>query len=95
MAVVRLTPRAERDLKDIWITIASDNLAAADRLLARIADKLEHLARHPEIGVPRPDIDVRARMLVEGNYLVLYEVTPQAVEVVAIVHGARDLGKAL
>ena len=34
-------------------------------------------------------------MLVEGNYIVLYEIgrTNETIEIVAIVHGARDLGE--
>ena len=30
------------------------------------------------------------RVLVEGNYLILYRVTEKSVEIVRIVHGARD-----
>lgn len=30
-------------------------------------------------------------MLVEGNYLILYRVHPGIVEIVRVLHGARDL----
>ena len=95
MAKVRTTPLAEADLEDIWLTIALDDGAAADRLLRRIADKLERLATFPEMGAPRPDIAPSARLLVEGSYLVLYEIEPGGVVIVRVVHGARDLGNIL
>ena len=60
-------------------------------MLRRISKKLSHLAQFPEMGVPRPDIAPSARMLVEANYLILYEGTTEGVEVVRVLHGARDL----
>lgn len=52
MAEFRLTPRAERDLRDIWQTIALDNEPAADRLIRRVLDKFELAAGQPGIGSP-------------------------------------------
>ena len=91
MARVRVTPRAETDLEEIWLTIALENPPAADKLLRRIASKLERLAAFPEMGSSRPEIAPSAKVLVEGNYLILYEPVGNAVEVVRVVHGARDL----
>ena len=91
MGKVFVSPRAEADLQEIWLTIALDNQRAADGVLRRIAAKLDRLARFPEMGVQRPEIAPSARMLVEGNYLILYEEMPEGVEVVRILHGARDL----
>ena len=87
----RCSPQAEADLQEIWLTIARDNLMAADGILRRIAAKLDHLGQFPEMGVPRPEIAASARMLVEGNYLILYEVTAEGVEVVRVLHGAPGM----
>ena len=53
---------------------------------------------YPRIGPRRPDIRPTTRLLVEGNYLILYELHPDRddepvewVEVVTIVDGRRDL----
>ncbi len=90
-----VTRRAELDLRAIWRAIARENERAADRLLLRLDDKMQLLRRTPEMGVARDDIRRRARMLVEGNYLVLYEIHPneELVEIVAVVDGRRDLSQ--
>jgi toxin ParE1/3/4 len=88
---VRLSPKARDDLDEIWFSIATDNPAAADRLLERIGAGLERLSVFPQLGVPRPEIATDARILVEGSYLVIYEATAKGVDVVRVLHGARDL----
>lgn len=90
MARLRLTPRAEQDIRDIWTTIAADNEKAADGLLLRIFDRLELAATQPHMGVARPELSPTARILVEGRYIVIYEPMPYGVLAVAIVHGMRD-----
>ncbi|HMN85382.1 MAG TPA: type II toxin-antitoxin system RelE/ParE family toxin [Bauldia sp.] len=91
MPSIQISPKAEDDLGEIWMAIALDNPSAADRMLKRIGAAIERLARFPESGAPREDIARGARMLVEGAYLVLYEITADDVTVVRVVHGARDL----
>jgi toxin ParE1/3/4 len=89
LAVVR-TPAAEEDLIDIWCSIALDSPRAADRVLDGIADRIGQLAVFPDIGPLRTDIASDARVLVEGNYLILYRHDGAMVEIVRVVHGARD-----
>jgi toxin ParE1/3/4 len=91
VADVIVSPQAEADLEEIWLTIALDNPKAADRVLRRISEKLNHLAQFPEMGVLRPDIATTARMLIAGSYLILYQSNNDDVEVVRVLHGARDL----
>lgn len=93
MAELFVSRRAEDELRQIWRTIAAESPSAADRLLLRIADKLEVLRHFPGIGSTRDDISPGARMLVEGNYLLLYEHDrdADAVELIAVVDGRRDL----
>ncbi|WFP75363.1 type II toxin-antitoxin system RelE/ParE family toxin [Mesorhizobium sp. WSM4906] len=90
MANYRLTPRAQRDLGDIWQHIAADNERAADRLVGRIFDKLELACVHSNMGVARPELSATARILVEGRYIVIYEPMSYGILVVAIVHGMRN-----
>jgi toxin ParE1/3/4 len=84
------SPAAEDDLIEIWCTIALDSPAAADRLLDTFASRIEHLAAFPDLGPERPDIGEAARLSV-GNYLVLYRHIGGQIEIVRVVHGARDL----
>jgi toxin ParE1/3/4 len=84
-------PKAEEDLLEIWLYVARDSVSAADRLIESIADKVELLPEHPEMGPRRPDLGKGVRMVPVGSYLVLYKLGDRRVEIVRIVHGARDL----
>ena len=97
MAELFVSRRAEHDLRQIWHSIATENPNAADRLLLRIDDKIQLLRESPGIGTPRDDIRPGFRMLVVGNYLLLYEYDPVAdtVELVTVVDGRRDLSRIL
>lgn len=90
MPIIR-SPAAENDLIDIWLAIAEDSPRAADHFLDVIAERILQLAAFPESGPRRQDIAHGARALTIGNYLVLYRLTEQQVEMVRVVHGARDV----
>lgn len=87
--------RARADLLDIWLEIAEHNPAAADRLYDRLEARVEILSRFVEAGTARPDIAKEARVLVEGHYLILYRIRPDDVQVVRVLHGARNIDHAL
>jgi toxin ParE1/3/4 len=85
------SPLAKRDLIDIFVAIAIHNRPAARRIVRRLDHRISLLADYPELGPKHPDIVEELRMLVEGNYLILYRVHPGIVEIVRVLHGARDL----
>jgi len=85
------SPLAKRDLVDIYVAIAIHNQPAAKRIIRRIDHRISLLAEYPELGPKHPDITEELRMLVEGNYLILYRVRPGTVEIIRVLHGARDL----
>jgi toxin ParE1/3/4 len=91
---VRHTTRARRDLLDIWLGIAAENPAAADRVYDRLEARVLILERFPEAGPARPDIADEARVLVEPPYLILYRVAPSGPQIVRVLHGARYIGAA-
>ncbi len=90
-ARVLRTRRARQDLIDIWRHVGRDDPAAADRLLDRIDAHCAHLADHPEMGPERADIRLGLRYLVIARYVILYRTVEGGVEIVRVVHGARDL----
>jgi toxin ParE1/3/4 len=90
VAEARLSPRAEQDIRDIWRSIALDNETAADALLRRLLDKAALAATQPNMGGVRPELSPTARILIEGNYILIYEPQAFGILVVAIVHGGRD-----
>jgi toxin ParE1/3/4 len=84
-------PQAEEDLLEIWLHVAKHNIGAADRLLDSIDRKCRMIGAHPEIGPLRTDIGADVRIVTAGNYLVLYRLAEDRIEIVRVVHGARHL----
>jgi toxin ParE1/3/4 len=92
---VALTRLARRDLDDIWLSVAEDNLAAADHIVDGLTARMELLERFPDLGPARPDFGPGLRALVEGKYLVVYKRGPNEVEIVRVLHGARNFSELL
>jgi plasmid stabilization system protein ParE len=83
---------AEQDLDDLWEYIAQDSVEAADRLIAEIFEAFQLLSRNPGIGHRRKNLTkFPVRFWPVGNYLVIYRAAGSLVEIVAIVHGKRDI----
>lgn len=92
------TPQAREDLIEIYFYIGLDNPSAAERIFDSLEAKVKLLADNPRLGVLRPEIHPPTRVLVEGEYLILYETHPNSdrggidvVEIVRIVDGRRNL----
>src|SRR6266851_1504535 len=94
MPNVLRTPRARRDLADIWSFVARDSPESADRLIDQIGQKCDLLATFPEMGRRRDDIAPNLRSIPVGNYVVFYRAAPNGIEVIRVLHGARDLPSA-
>jgi len=91
MRRIRRTSAAKADLAGIWKYIAMDNLDAAERWLENIDDKLKLLAEFPGAGPRRDDLAPGVRSFTTGNYLIFYREQKDAIEVIRVLHGARDL----
>ena len=89
---IRRTNAADADLDEIFLHIAADSLGAAERLIHRIETAEERLAEFPELGRLRDELFADARSWPVGDYLIIYEILPNAIGVIRILHGARDLG---
>jgi toxin ParE1/3/4 len=85
------TARAEEDLIEIWTYIVQDSPRAADRLLDRLDNVCGLLADNPHMGPLRADLAEGLRYFPTGNYLLLYREKQRGIEIVRVVHGARDL----
>lgn len=87
-------PTARRDLAGIFDYLETQADAdVATLALERIYEAALRLEQYPESTPARPDISEDFRSLVVGRYLVLYRVRDDSVDVVRVVHGARDLGR--
>lgn len=85
------TDRADEDLIDIWVSIAIESPAAADRVLDAIQRRWQQLSLYPYSGVARDDIAPGIRCLVAGNYLTLYRVAADGILIIRVLHGRRKI----
>ncbi len=86
------SPEARDDLQEIWIFVAGDSPAAADKLEADIYKACEILAENPRLGHKRTDLTDEPVLFwpVRGHYLVIYQPESRPLKIVRILHGARD-----
>jgi plasmid stabilization system protein ParE len=83
---------AAGDLEELWNFIAADSIDAADRTIERLFDAFAALAKKPGMGHKRVDLtDLPVLFWPMGNYLVIYRATGRPIQIVAIVHGRRDI----
>jgi toxin ParE1/3/4 len=90
---IRRSPKARADILEIWLYIAERNPAAADRVLDAIEHVLGLIAAQPLIGRERPELAPGIRSFAVISWVILYRPHDEFVEIVRIVHGARDLGE--
>ena len=84
--------RAESDLSEIWHYIAEDNIDAADRVVVSIRENVILLSKTPKMGRSRDEIHRGLRSFPAGNYIIFYMESKEVVEIVRVLHGARDIG---
>lgn len=86
-----LAPIARRDLDEIWDYIARDNVNAADRVLEQLAEKFSLLAIHKLIGRQEDRFGRGVRVLPHNAYLIFYLSDRDPIEIVRVIHSARDI----
>lgn len=91
MPNVVVRPRALADLAGIWAFIAEDSVNQADRFAALVDRQFRALARQPHMGRSRPELAADLRSFPVGNYVVFYVPRSKGIEVVRVLHGARDI----
>ena len=92
MSEYRLTRQAKHDIDCIWDDIGdeNDNPAAADKLVLRLHQAFDRLARSPGSGHRRDDLSPGLRVFPVGNYVVFYHPAPDGIDVAGIVHSRRN-----
>lgn len=96
MAVVRLKPAAEKDVAHLVHHLFTQSADTASRFYAAVEDACSQLAESPNLGgVVDTDSEALAGVRVWGlpgfrNYLIFYRPLADGVEVVRVLHGARD-----
>ena len=99
MSVYALTPLSKADIFDIWSYIAHDSEDAADRVEQAIHEACAFVADGPMRGHSRSDLTTRSlrfwTLVRYPNYTVVYRPETVPVEVVAVLHGKRNIRRLL
>ena len=83
---------AKRQLVEIHSFIAANSPQYARAMVNRITNRSRQLKTFPMSGAMVAEYDdPEFRELIEGSYRIIYRLRPNAVEVVAVIHGARML----
>lgn len=98
---LRILPKADADLDAAARYIARDSLPAAlrfyDAVDATYRELRQHPNRWPHYELDHPRLTGLRKRSVKGfsNYLVFYHVIDRWVEIIRVLHGARDIPAAL
>jgi toxin ParE1/3/4 len=84
-------PQAITDLAEIWDYIADDSEGSVDSFIDHLDRKIRALARRPGIGRAREELAEGLRSFPVGRYTIFYHTIPKGIEIVRVLHGARDL----
>jgi toxin ParE1/3/4 len=93
--------KAKRDLLETYVYLGERNMDAAERFLRAVDEDLKRLSQMPNIGARRESDDPRLQgvrtLPVSGfrNYLLFYRPTDTELQLLRVIHGARDLESAL
>lgn len=88
-----LAPAAASDLVEIWRYLLKESSeATADRVETVIREKMAALASAPEVGHRRRDLTAAdVRFFSVYSYLIVYRPGTTPLQIVAVLHGARDV----
>lgn len=91
MARVFRRPQALDDIDDIWNYIADDNIDAADNWLDKLDEQFALLTLQPLMGRARDELVAGIRSFPFGRYVIFYLPLPNGIDVVRVLHSARDV----
>jgi plasmid stabilization system protein ParE len=89
---VHWTETAIAHLRAIRDYVARNSPGYAQALADRITRRSEKLADMPLLGAEVPEYaDESIREVLEHPYRIIYRVIPDRIEILAVIHGARQL----
>jgi toxin ParE1/3/4 len=94
MANILRTADSRADVVDILLYIRRDNRRAARKVRDAIDETLDFLVEFPHVGTNRDELLSGMRSFPVKryrNYVIFYRPRPDGIEVIRVLHGARDL----
>jgi len=96
MMKLRINPLVAADLKNIKEYIAEDNPKAALETVRKLYDQFENVQKFPNIGVnlsKKVRFKTDFKYVVWENYVVLYKVGAEYIEIYRVVNRFQDITK--
>ena len=90
---LRIAAEARADLRDIATYIALDNPARAKTFIAELSNKIRTAAQRPMSFPARDDWKPGLRAALHRPYLIVFRIGDGFVEVLRVLHGARNVAK--
>jgi toxin ParE1/3/4 len=96
MRAVRLSPRARRDLQDIW-TYSADRWGPerADAYLRRMDEAITRAARDPQHGRACDPVGRGYRKWAVGSHMLFYKDDDKTIIVIRVLHQSMDFERHL
>lgn len=94
MLELRINPLVAADLKEIRDYIAEDSPEHAAKVIKEIYGKFENIQLFPEIGADlskRVSFRTDHKYAVWGNYVIIYKLEREYVEVYRVINRYRDI----
>jgi toxin ParE1/3/4 len=94
-----LSPESEDDLFEIWLYfVENPDIQLAERVETALFERFALLARNPGLGHKRQDLTAAAVLFYRVfpyQYLIVYRRASIGIEIVAVLHGKRDVERTL
>ena len=88
---VHWTATAIDHLRHIHAYIGQSSPEYALRVVDRLTRRSQQIAQFPESGRIVPEADLpQIREVMEGPYRIMYHITPDRVDIIAVIHGSQQ-----
>lgn len=86
------SPTSPRKINEIVDFISADNIDAAWALVKEIESRVRNLKKHPRSGRMAPALnhEMVRELTIRGNYVVVYEIQGECIEILTIRHVKQD-----
>ena len=89
---IKWTEAAWEDLDSAAEYVSRDSPRYAAAFVRRVLDTVKSLGQFPRRGHMVPELDTTdIRELLVYNHRLIYHVGPEAIHILGVIHGARDL----
>jgi toxin ParE1/3/4 len=88
---IRISPRVTSDLTEIWSYIADDSVTNADAFIDKLYETIQLLANQLGSGRRREELAPGILSFPFARYIIFYRTSGHAIEIVRVLHGARDI----